>query len=735
MVGRVLKLMGLLWSRSMKLFTALVLVTASLIFSTEAQQQQKPLFLSYEQRLILSYLMAGAGESSDKQMEIAERFEKAFNEFLRMPVQTVTVSNFAEFLKAYQGEWPNSYSLESDLQLLEKGQMRGPTVIRGATPQIQSQIDGFIRNQNKTISEGAMNGVFNQKLAKITQMIDALIAQYQSGQELDLTNKKPYVEAGFRVAHELLQSHLEVIQKTGEDIAKSGKMTSQDAALSMFMETIFKEYFGRLGLASKKQIISQFLGTNLNSTTAQKFEVMVMNSGPQFQKLLQVVARDAGISEDLLATFKRLESKANPIPAAIVRDLFEAERDRYQWLGYRDTPLGTGTMAQVHQGVIRNWAGEKTRVVIRFLKPEIEKRIAEDNRILMEIAPLMDNDARFKAAGYPKLEPVVSDLNKTILDELDLEATKGRQRKGKEIYTRDLFFKSPIYRNSIELSVPGIYDGVPMAGFSKLMVQDMVPGTKLDKEANKYAEVAPDFKRILIEEISRVWLDEVLFKSGFFHSDLHQGNFMVELTEPAIKVSILDFGMGGTIRREMQLDLLLLGAGLELNKANVIVETLWSLSEKDQNKISREDFEKSVLERVAQINSGKLAWQPLNSWTTWAMDSGLRFPYEFVSLNRGMAILDKSLSDAGSKLNSAIMAKQLASKSFKVLFSDLRAKGLLSWKDLAKLGWLSINPPAVVVPAGAQSADALLGGRRKCSQIHQKALSGNLFLIESLLSY
>lgn len=733
---RLRTLIGQVSKRLVKIVTALVLGSGTLIVSSEAQVAAKPLFLSYEQRLVLSYLMAGAGESSEKQLEIANRFERKFNEFLRTPVETVTVSNFAEFLKAYQGEWPNSYSLESDLELIERGQIRGPTVIRGATTQLQTQIDGFIRSQERMMADNAKMGLFNQKLNTITGIVNGLIAQYNSGETLDLRSKKTYVQAGFKVAYDLLQSHLEIIQKTGEDIAKSGKMTTQDAALSMFIETIFKQYFGRLGLESKKQIISQFLGQNLNSTTAQKFEIMVMNSGPQFQKLLQIMARDAGVSADLLATFKRLESKTNAIPAPIVRDLFEAERDRYQWVAYRDTPLGTGTMAQVHQGVIRNLTGEKTRVVIRFLKPGIEKRIAEDNRILMEIAPLMDADPRFKAAGYPKLEPVVSDLNKTIMDELDLEATKDRQRKGKEIYTRDLFFKSPVYRNSIELSVPGIYDGVPMVGTSKLMVQDMVPGSKLDKEASRYAEHAPDFKRILVEEISKVWIDEVLYKSGFFHSDLHQGNFMVELTEPAIKVAILDFGMGGTIRRDMQIDLLLLGAGLELNRADVITETLWSLSEKDQNKMTREQLEAGVKERIAQITSGKIAWQPLNSWTTWAMDSGLDFPYEFVSLNRGMAILDKSLIDAGSKLNSSILAKQLAGKSMRVLFSDLRSKGLLSWKDLAKLGWLTINPPAITPVAPAvEGSNSVLSGRKKCSQVHSKTRTGNLFLIENILSY
>lgn len=211
---------------------------------------------------------------------------------------------------------------------------------------------------------------------------------------------------------------------------------------------------------------------------------------------------------------------------------------------------------------------------------------------------------------------------------------------------------------------------------------------------------------------------------------------MVELTEPAIKVAILDFGMGGTIRRDMQIDLLLLGAGLELNRADVITETLWSLSEKDQNKMTREQLEAGVKERIAQITSGKMAWQPLNSWTTWAMDSGLDFPYEFVSLNRGMAILDKSLIDAGSKLNSSILAKQLAGKSMRVLFSDLRSKGLLSWKDLAKLGWLTINPPAITPVAPAvEGSNSVLSGRKKCSQIHSKTRTGNLFLIENILSY
>jgi predicted unusual protein kinase regulating ubiquinone biosynthesis (AarF/ABC1/UbiB family) len=643
------------------------------------QKSKQPLYLSYEQRLVFSYLLAGSNESAEKQTQIVRRMEQTLQHWLQMPPRTIHVSNFKDFLEAYQGPWPKSYSLESDLQLIERSELRGPVRIEATSTHLQKQIDRFILSQNSNLVQRATQD--------ITPAESAVMALPSIASLMESRNRTQWIHNAFALISDLLTTQFKQIQKTGEEMAQSGKMAGVDEALNLFMKKVFQEYFGRLSLETKKQILSQMAGHDLNMGLQQRFELMVLSAGPQFQKLLQIVAREAGISQDLLKTFQQLESKAQPIPALLVRDLFESERDRYHWLSYELTPLGTGTMAQVHRGRIEV-NGQPQDVVIRFLKPEIEKRVQEDYRILSEIAPLMDKDPRFRQLGFPKLTPVVIDLNRTVTDELNLSATIERQKLARRVYPRELPFFSNGYKNVIEIHVPQVFQ---TDASSRLQVQELVHGEKLDQVANFYKSAMPDFKKSIAETMARLWVEEVMYGSGFFHSDLHQGNFLVDFTEPKITINLLDFGMGGVISRPTQLQMMELGAGIDLSRADLIGESFWALSLHDQNTLSKNDFLSQVLERVKAIQSGKLAWQPITAWTTWAMDQGLRFPYEFVSLNRGMVILDKLLKDSGSSLNLTKVARRLAITHAVKTIANLRNTKKISWMDLLKLGLVSKN--------------------------------------------
>src|SRR5690606_33700497 len=103
-----------------------------------------------------------------------------------------------------------------------------------------------------------------------------------------------------------------------------------------------------------------------------------------------------------------------------------------------------------------------------------------------------------------------------------------------------------------------------------LMVQEMIFGGKLDKESARYQDVVPGLKKAVVEQMARVWAQEVLFGSGFYHSDLHQGNFMLEIREPAIRAHILDFGMGGVISASMQRQVMVLGVGADILSTELI---------------------------------------------------------------------------------------------------------------------------------------------------------------------
>lgn len=656
-------------------FSQIKFFLAVLSFSVISwSQQMQELYLSYEQRLLTSYIAAGMGESRQIQEQYIQRMRAQIERYAQAPSKEIKVQSFKQFLMYYRGVWPESYSLESDLSLIEKARPRGFFTYKAATPELQRQINKFIIEQNLLLAQ---------------------LASQQRWPQLDFETALRWISAPSALTDAYIQgtkalaNEMRAIETVGDEIAKQIDATAKgaDADFTRLIATVLKLYFKNLGPKTKKQILNSLMGQNLAGSAQEKFEILISASGPQFQKLLQVIARQPNMSAELVNLFKKLESRIKPIPPEIVRELFEAERSTYNWKSYELRPLGTGTMAQVHKGVMQTARGDKT-VVIRFLKPEIEERVREDHHILSTIAPQIDAELAGRIPNMPKIKSVVDDLYQTVSDELSLKATVARQKMALPAYTQVSTFESGRYKNYIQASVPNVYFKNQS---SKLHVQDLVPGKKLDSVAEEYQHVYPDLKKQIVEAMANMWFEEALFKSGFFHSDLHQGNFMVDFTDDRILVSILDFGMGGRLSHETQKSFMLLSVGLELNEARIIAEAFWRLREKEATAVSREEFLMRTSELVQQIRSGRLPKQDLDQWVSWAMNQGIKLPYSFVSLQRGLVILNKALEEAGSKKTMTEVGLEISKSYLIQVIKDLRSTGVVSVADLARMGWMQFQ--------------------------------------------
>lgn len=626
----------------------LLTLLMSLVAIAGTASKDVGLYLSFEERLAFSYALQAVGvENSQK----AELFGQASEVFARYKSQrtVVNIESFDQFLSEFRGNWPNSHSLSSDLNLIlymsRQGLLGYQKEFTFSNDQLKKEVEEYLANQKKQTYDLALSsGLWKSSFAIGSSIIHKLIVPgTDSAVKSDVQKLLSDVFVDLE-SHAMNEIH-RVAEQGQAQLDRIDMKGRQDDAIFQFVVEIMKNYFGGLSLQSKKHALSLFAGEDLNAGPLDKFSTMVKASGPQFQKLLQVLARDgANFSAEFIEVFRRLESNNQSVPSILVKRLFEAEKANYQWLSYDLNPLGTGTMAQVHLAEIKV-NNQVQKVVVRFLKPEIEQRVAEDYQILRAMAPVIDANPNLQRFGFPKVTPLVEDLNRTISDELDLAATVNRQRQAKQSYERELFFKGEKYKNYIQVQVPEVYGFYPG---TKLHVQELVPGTKLDRWADDLHAVIPDFKKVLIEKMAAMWIEEVLFRSGFFHSDLHQGNFLVEFTEPAIKVGVLDFGMGGVISKELQSDFLVYGAAIELNEPQKLTDILWKIADKEKTAISYQDLYKLMVARTKQIDSKSIRPQSFQDWTAWAMNNGVRFPYVFVSLNRGVGILEKSLADAKS---------------------------------------------------------------------------------------
>ena len=644
---------------------------------------EESLYLSFEQRLAVSYALSTYGKSPDQQLAIAQRAENYFKSMITKTPSVVEVKNFAEFMSHFRGEWPSTQSLDLDLELIEKRGVRPLQSYKASSPRIQKQIDRYIEVQGHDLLKIVVEEVRLSKGVSYAGELLGLMWLLEEGHDL----KRDALLLSLNKVGEMIGEQLKQLENVGERIAESSLAQQQDTRMKILLKTMFSEYFGRLGLDSKKLIASSYLGGNLRASELAKFEIMIQNSGPQLQKLLQVVARQADLGPEMVQIFRNLENAVRPVPWVQVEKLLDSEKKNFRFTYFEKKPLGVGTMAQVHRAKL-SLGNAIEDVVVRFIKPGIAERVSEDHVILKDVAKILDSHADFRNTGVPQLTPLVEDITTTVRAELSQQDTIARQILAKKRYEKKVLVEALGFKSYLEFHVPALYLS---KGESQFMVQEMIFGKKLDKEAGFYKDAIPGLKKSIVEAMAFNWAKEVLFGGGFYHSDLHQGNFMVQLTDPAVRVNILDFGMGGVIPRDMQNNMIFLGAGLELKDPKLVAEAFWRLSEKSRNTLKEAQFYSLVAEKISRIKAGKDPAMTVDLWTSWAMDQGVRLPYEFISLNRGLAIVNKLLQDGGSALDVTKIMKKLAAQEPLSVYNRLIHEAKLSRKDFLRLGWSEVG--------------------------------------------
>jgi predicted unusual protein kinase regulating ubiquinone biosynthesis (AarF/ABC1/UbiB family) len=668
-------------------YVCLVLVFQSLVVRAETPA----LYLSFEQRLAASYALAVYEKDPVEQEKIIAHLKAYSVKQRKLPKETLTVKNFPTFLKHFRGEWPSTESLELDLKFVEEKGPRALVTYKSDSPRVQRQIDDYLDYQSKTLI-----ALFKEKNPSNQELTVANgLALLKSAQESGNT-REVLSQWALKEVSGLISEQMKEINNMGAQIAQNQLAGQSDPTMRIFLQTMFQEYFSRLSLESKLLIVSGYLGGNLQVDEAGKLELMIQNSGPQLQKLLQVVARQSELPPALLEVFQKLESSVRPVPWVQVKQILEQEKQNYVFKSFERKPIGVGTMAQVHRAklVLDN---QERDVVVRFIKPNIERRVNEDHRILLEVADVLDANQEFRNTGVPRLKPLIEDITQTVKAELSQEDTIQRQRLAKKVYEKKSFVDAASYKNELEFHVPSI---VKPRRASQLMVQEMIFGSKFEKAVKYYTDLAPDLKRILAEEIAKVWAYEVTFGSGFYHSDLHQGNFMVDITDAKIVVNILDFGMGGTITADMQRKVMLLGVGMELLDTEYLSRAFWQLSDKAKSTVNQKQLKSLIRAKIATLNGDPS--MGMEQWTAFVMEQGLVLPYDFVSLNRGIVIINSLLQEAGSEMTLTEVVKSLAKRSPLKVYRNLVTDENVRKRDLMKLGWLEftgmLSPDGMSVP-------------------------------------
>ncbi|MCU7816184.1 MAG: ubiquinone biosynthesis regulatory protein kinase UbiB [Candidatus Thiodiazotropha sp. (ex Rostrolucina anterorostrata)] len=250
--------------------------------------------------------------------------------------------------------------------------------------------------------------------------------------------------------------------------------------------------------------------------------------GPIFVKFGQILStrRDL-LPDDLARELAKLQDRVPPFPGNKARAIIEKSYGQpidELLEAFDEKPLASASIAQVHTAQLKS--GKK--VVLKVLRPNIEKTIRRDVDLLHTIAKLAEK--YWKEGRRLRPVEVVQEYEKTIFDELDLmrEAANASQLRRN-------------FLNSDALYVPEVYWDLTR---QNVFVMERISGTPVgDIDALRAQGIS---MKLLGERGVEIFFTQV-FTYNFFHADMHPGNIFVE---PDGRYVAVDFGIMGTLTEE-----------------------------------------------------------------------------------------------------------------------------------------------------------------------------------------
>jgi ubiquinone biosynthesis protein len=231
------------------------------------------------------------------------------------------------------------------------------------------------------------------------------------------------------------------------------------------------------------------------------------------------IADELALLQDNVAPFSGVDAQ-NIIETALESPVLELFQE------FDDTPLASASIAQVHPATLK----DGTKVIIKVLRPDVEKRIKRDIQLLYAIAGMA---RRFSKDGR-RLRPVevVHEFEKVLAEEVDLvrEAANASQLR-RNFENSDLLYVPEVYWDFTRVNV---------------MVMERIYGIPIGDIEQLRAENA-DFKA-LAENGVKIFFSQV-FRDNFFHADMHPGNIFAK---PDGRYIAVDFGIVGSITLDDQ---------------------------------------------------------------------------------------------------------------------------------------------------------------------------------------
>ncbi len=278
--------------------------------------------------------------------------------------------------------------------------------------------------------------------------------------------------------------------------------------------------------------------------------------GPSFVKMGQLLAtREDLLDPALIKELKKLQNEVKPITFAEAKVVISESLNQSIETVFKnidETPIGTASIGVVYRATLQN--GDK--VVIKVRRPGIEKLLRTDFEIVRFM--VLQIEKASEGLRYLGMSRVIEDFFRATMSELNFmtEANNCDRLRANlvRIDKHNDFHVPKIYRefSSPNVLVMEFLDGRPFNTYRSLDELGPTMVEKLERSVDLFAHT--------------------LLSDGFFHADLHGGNFFILKDQ---RLGLLDFGLMGTLSKKNRANLIaILYAVITHNYDNLVYEFL-----------------------------------------------------------------------------------------------------------------------------------------------------------------
>lgn len=267
---------------------------------------------------------------------------------------------------------------------------------------------------------------------------------------------------------------------------------------------------------------------DLPERPGQRLAKALTDLGPTFVKLGQALSIRADIlSEQMCQDLAELQDGVSAFSAIEARNVIETALGQpieALFSFFETVPTAAASIAQVHFAQTHDGKD----VAIKVLRPNVEQQFAKDLALFRWGAEWIER--LFPRSRRLKPVDVIQVLEESVQMELDLRLEAAAAEEMSEFFEKsghELCFRVP--KINWELTSQRVLtmeriDGIPLGDRQKLL------------------EAEIDLDALLSHAASAMFLQ--VFEFGYFHADMHPGNFLVE---PDGTLVMLDFGIMGRL--------------------------------------------------------------------------------------------------------------------------------------------------------------------------------------------